>query len=338
MISFDQVSVIFKKGSTEFKAVDNVSLDIAKGECFGIVGQSGAGKSTLVRTVNLLQIPTSGQIKVGETVVNANLQGQALRQLRLKVGMIFQHFNLIERANVFDNVAFNLKASGKSSDEIKKRVPSLLEAVGLLGREKSYPRELSGGQKQRVAIARALANDPEVLLCDEATSALDPDTAVEIVNLLKQLKAERNLTVLFITHQLEVAKKLFNRIALMQNGQVKETGTTYDFFARPQSECGRNLISRHQHDLLPDELFNKGVPLYELTYKPQQALDSVIATAIRRFNVDLNILGGRIEYIEGSPLGRLIISLGNAQASHAEILKFMEQSAWVSQITPKNLK
>lgn len=337
MITFDRVSVIFKNGSSEFKAVDDVSLHVAKGDCFGILGQSGAGKSTLVRTVNLLQVATSGQVKVGETLVNAQLSGRQLRDLRLKVGMIFQHFNLIHHASIFDNVAFNLKARGASADEIKKRVPELLDAVGLLGREKAYPAALSGGQKQRVAIARALANDPEILLCDEATSALDPDTTNEIVNLLKQLKSERNLTVLFITHQLEVAKKLFNRVALMQSGKVMETGSTYDFFARPKSEYGKALISQHQHDLLPNELFEKESNLYEVIYKPEQALDSVIATAIRRFDVDLNILGGRIEYIGGQPLGRLIISLGKSRTPIETVLDFLQQSAWVSQVTPNGL-
>lgn len=338
MITFDQVSVCFKNGHNEFKAVDNVSLHVAKGDCFGILGQSGAGKSTLVRTVNLLQVPTSGQVKVGETLVNAKLKGEPLRNLRLKVGMIFQHFNLIEHATIFDNVAFNLKAAKASAETIKKRVPVLLDAVGLTGKEHAFPAALSGGQKQRVAIARALANDPEILLCDEATSALDPDTTIEIVNLLRQLKNERNLTVLFITHQLEVAKRLFNRVALMQHGQVKETGSTYDFFARPQSTYGQSLICQHQHDLLPDELFANGTPLFEITYKPEQALDSVIATAIRRFDVDLNILGGRIEYIGGLPLGRLIISIGRSRVPHAEVLQFLEQSAWVNRVTPNGLE
>ena len=213
MLEFHDVTVQFP-GQTA-PAVDRVSLKVERGDCYGILGQSGAGKSTLVRTVNLLQVPTSGHVLVDGQKVDGSLSKGDLRSLRLKIGMIFQHFNLIKNASVFDNVAFNLKASGADRTTIAAKVPQLLAAVGLKGKEQVYPPSLSGGQKQRVAIARALANDPEILLCDEATSALDPDTTSEIVALLQQLKEERNLTVLFITHQMEVAKKLFNKVALM---------------------------------------------------------------------------------------------------------------------------
>lgn len=216
MIRFEDVSVRFNN----FTAVDGVSLHIEKGDFYGVLGQSGAGKSTLVRTVNMLQKPSSGRVIVADTQVNANISSAQLSALRLRIGMIFQHFNLIKNATVFDNIAFNLKASGTSKDQIANKVPKLLSLVGLSGKEELYPHSLSGGQKQRVAIARALANDPDILLCDEATSALDPDTTNEIISLLKKLKEERNLTVLFITHQMEVAKRLFNKVALMANGKV----------------------------------------------------------------------------------------------------------------------
>ena len=216
MIRFEDVSVRFNN----FTAVDGVSLHIEKGDFYGVLGQSGAGKSTLVRTVNMLQKPSSGRVIVADTQVSANISSAQLSALRLRIGMIFQHFNLIKNATVFDNIAFNLKASGTSKDQIANKVPKLLSLVGLSGKEELYPHSLSGGQKQRVAIARALANDPDILLCDEATSALDPDTNNEIISLLKKLKEERNLTVLFITHQMEVAKRLFNKVALMANGKV----------------------------------------------------------------------------------------------------------------------
>lgn len=309
MITFDHVTVQFGGDKKPvFTAVDDVSLKVERGDFFGVLGQSGAGKSTLVRTVNLLQRPTSGHVLVGDTDVTV-LNPAELSALRLRIGMIFQHFNLIKNATVFDNVAFNLKAKGVDKAEIARKVPELLESVGLSGKEKVYPPSLSGGQKQRVAIARALANDPEILLCDEATSALDPDTTNEIVALLQRLKRERNLTVLFITHQMEVAKKLFNKIALMHRGKVVECRSTYDLFAHPQSEFGQALVRQHDADLLPPELLQNEDNLYEITYKEEHAYESVIADAIKRFDAEISILGGRVEYIEGKPLGCLIITI-----------------------------
>lgn len=328
MIRFEDVSVRFNN----FTAVDGVSLHIEKGDFYGVLGQSGAGKSTLVRTVNMLQKPSSGRVIVADTQVSANISSAQLSALRLRIGMIFQHFNLIKNATVFDNIAFNLKASGTSKDQIANKVPKLLSLVGLSGKEELYPHSLSGGQKQRVAIARALANDPDILLCDEATSALDPDTTNEIISLLKKLKEERNLTVLFITHQMEVAKRLFNKVALMANGKVVEHGSTYDLFAHPSSEYNKAMIARHDALLLPPELIDKEDNLYEITYKEEQAYDSVIAEAIRRFNADISILGGRIEYIGGKPLGNLIISIRKAEQDTGKILDFLGYSACIKKI------
>ncbi len=334
MIRFDQVTVRFPgdKNKAPFTAVDNVSLQVERGDFFGVLGQSGAGKSTLVRTVNLLQPVTSGRVFVGETEVSERLSASELSALRLRIGMIFQHFNLIGNASVFDNVAFNLKAKGVDAQTIKQKVPELLDSVGLLGKEKVFPQSLSGGQKQRVAIARALANDPEILLCDEATSALDPDTTSEIIALLQRLKQERNLTVLFITHQMEVAKKLFNKVALMANGKVVENTTTYELFARPQSEFGRALIRKHDAALLPAELLASESNLYEITYKEEHAYESVIAAVIKHFDADISILGGRVEYIGGKPLGNLIISIRNAKAPREQILEYLQSRTQVTLI------
>lgn len=328
MIRFEDVSVKFG----DYVAVDNVSLHVQKGDFYGVLGQSGAGKSTLVRTVNLLQKPSSGRVIVSGKEVSDKLSAQELSAMRLKIGMIFQHFNLIKNASVFENVAFNLKACGASRSEIEEKVPKLLTLVGLSGKESVYPPSLSGGQKQRVAIARALANDPEILLCDEATSALDPDTTGEIVALLKKLKQERNLTVLFITHQMEVAKSLFNKVALMANGRVVENGSTYDLFAKPSSAYGKAMIARHDALLLPRQLLESEDNLYEITYKKEQAYDSVIAQAIKRFDADISILGGRIEYIADKPLGNLIISVRKANVDHGQVLDFIGHSAFIKTI------
>ncbi len=329
MIVFDHVTVRFGTKDKTFTAVDDVSLTVDKGDFFGVLGQSGAGKSTLVRTVNLLQKPTSGQVIVDGTSVSPAMNEKELSALRLRIGMIFQHFNLIKNATVFDNIAFNLKAKGVDKTVIAQKVPQLLESVGLSGKEKVFPPSLSGGQKQRVAIARALANDPEILLCDEATSALDPDTTSEIVALLKRLKAERNLTVLFITHQMEVAKKLFNKVALMSQGKVVETGNTYDIFARPQSDFGKSLMRQHDADLLPPELLESEDSLYEITYKEEHAYESVIAEAIKRFDADISILGGRVEYIGNQPLGCLIIAIRKAAQPKEAVLSYLQSRTLV---------
>ncbi len=331
MIEFDKVSVTFGKGQSVFKAVDEVSLKIEKGDFYGIIGRSGAGKSTLVRTVNLLQKPTSGRVLIEGRSIN-DLKGKELNALRLKIGMIFQHFNLIKNATVLDNVAFNLKAAGCPKDKIASKAGDLLSTVGLSDKASLYPSSLSGGQKQRAAIARALANDPEILLCDEATSALDPDTTREIVALLKKIKQERQLTVLFITHQMEVAKQLFSKIALMEHGRIAESGSTYEIFARPSSDLGRALSRKSLEHELPPDLLKHEKDLYAVTYKEHSAYDSVMAQVIKQFDCDISILGGAIEYIEGKPLGHLIISIRRHADRLQEILSFLQERAYVEPI------
>ena len=214
MIELKNIDVTFKNGSHEFKAVDNVSLKINKGEIFGIVGPSGAGKSTLVRVINLLQRPTNGEVIIeGSDITKFNRK--QLRKTRLNIGMIFQHFNLISGSTIAENIAFSLYANDYPKNKIKDRVKELLEIVHLPEKADAYPANLSGGQKQRVAIARALANNPDILLCDEATSALDIENTEEIVELLKEINEKTHITIVFITHEMDVAKKLFDRIAFI---------------------------------------------------------------------------------------------------------------------------
>lgn len=334
MIRFKNTSVRFKKDGREFTAVDSVSLQIKKGEFFGIVGASGAGKSTLVRTVNLLTRPTSGSVYIDGTDVTS-YQGRELSQLRLKIGMIFQHFNLIKNATVADNVAFALEASDTPKEKIAPRVLELLEVVGLSSKAKSYPSDLSGGQKQRVAIARALANNPEILLCDEATSALDPDNTKEVIQTLKDIKNKYPVTVLFITHQMEVAKSLFDRIAVMDRGRVVEVGSGYEIFAHPKSEPARNLITKSLGSVLPKQSIEHEDNLYLVTFKEEFAYDPVIADASRLFlNTRLSIIAGNIEYIQDKPLGRLLVSLrGNDINEREEVLRFLKVKAYVHEFT-----
>ena len=263
------------------------------------------------------------------------LEGAELCALRLKIGMIFQHFNLVKNASVFDNVAFALKASNTPKSEIAPRVDKLLELVGLSDKAKLYPNSLSGGQKQRVAIARALANNPEILLCDEATSALDPDNTKEVIQTLKNIKQKYPITVLFITHQMEVAKSLFDRVAVMSNGKVVEVGSSYDVFAHPQSDAAKNLINKSFEGVVPPEVLEHEKNLFLITFKEENAYEPVISDISRRFtNTDLSIIAGNIEHIQKKPLGRLLISLrGNDVNEIDSVLSVLKEKAYVHKYT-----
>lgn len=329
MIKFDNVSVLFQRDKESFTAVDKVNLEIAKGKFYGIVGPSGAVKSTLVRTVNLLQRPTLGKVFInGEDITD--YKEQALRTLRLNIGMIFQHFNLIKNASVFSNVAFALEASNTPKDLIHKKVCELLELVGLENKASLFSNLLSGGQKQRVAIARALANNPQILLCDEATSALDPDNTKEVIAALKRIKERYPITVLFITHQMEVAKSLFDEIAVMEKGRIVESGTSYEIFSHPKAKATRNLINQGLDGVIPPEVIKHEKDLYLITYKESCAYESLISYLSRNFNLDISIIAGNIEYIQGKPLGRLLISLkGGDDKSKVKALEVIKEKAFV---------
>ncbi|MCR5536102.1 MAG: ATP-binding cassette domain-containing protein [Succinivibrio sp.] len=331
MIRLENVSVAFAQPHALFKAVDQVSLEIEEGEFFGIVGPSGAGKSTLVRTINLLQRPTSGKIYLAGREIT-NLQGRELSLLRQNIGMIFQHFNLIKNASVFDNVALALKASSTPQAMLDSRVHELLELVGLSKQLKQYPQELSGGQKQRVAIARALANRPKILLCDEATSALDPEHTQEVIQSLRDIKALYPLTVVFITHQMEVAKSLFDRIAIMASGRVVEVDSAYQIFSRPKSAEACSLVKRSLNFGLSEEVRAKGGELYKIIFKAEHAYAPTIAEISAKFQVDLSIMAGRIEYIQNQPLGCLVVSLDPKLEAEkrSKVLDFLQTRAWVS--------
>lgn len=247
MISLKDVSVTFTQPNKEtIQAVKNVSLEVDKGDVYGIVGYSGAGKSTLVRVINLLQRPTSGSVVVNQTELTA-LPAKALREKRKTIGMIFQHFNLMDSRNVFDNVDFSLKYAGISKQERRQKVTELLSLVGLEEKARSFPSQLSGGQKQRVAIARALANDPEILLCDEATSALDPKTTLQILALLKKLNRKLGLTIVIITHEMQVVKEICNKVAVMENGEIIEQGKSVQIFSQPAKPLTKDFIRTATH-------------------------------------------------------------------------------------------
>jgi D-methionine transport system ATP-binding protein len=322
-IELKDISVTFKsKQGIEVNAVSNFSLKIKKGEILGIIGSSGAGKSTIARNINLLERPSQGDVYFkGEKITN--YKGKELRQIRQKMGMIYQHFNLISRATVRDNIAFNLLASNYEKDKIDSRVDQLLDLVGLKDKKYSYPSQLSGGQKQRVAIARSLSNNPEVLICDEATSALDPETAQEIVKLIKNINSKLKLTVVFITHQMEVAKDLFDRIAVMDNGKLIEVNDSYSIFANQEKEETKLLIDKVTSLKIPKTVLkNNNKAFYQITYVGEKAYLPIISNTIKTFDVDISIIHGKIEYINDKPFGILIITIsGNKETEAINYLK-----------------
>lgn len=296
-----------KKGTVI--GVKNVSLEVKQGEIFGIIGYSGAGKSSLLRCLNLLEQPSTGKIFV-DGLELTDLNANNLREARQKIGMIFQHFYLVSSKTVYENIAFALKAAKKSKAETEKRVTELLELVGLSDKRDVFPSQLSGGQKQRVGIARALANNPKVLLCDEATSALDPSTTQSILSLLKKINHDLGLTIILITHEMDVIKNICDKVAVMQDGEIIETGPIYDLFANPVKPLTKLFTNSVLQLDLPDHLLkNSKGTLVKIQFKGAVAEESVVSDMLQKFPVKGNILHGKIEYIQGIPLGIFVMEL-----------------------------
>ncbi|MDV2686543.1 methionine ABC transporter ATP-binding protein [Alkalihalophilus lindianensis] len=327
MIEIKSVTKEYKTKKGTVKGVDNVSLEIDQGEIFGIVGYSGAGKSSLLRCINLMEKPTSGEIFV-DGVNLVKLNASKLRKSRQKIGMIFQHFYLATSKTVFDNVYFALKAAGKSKTESQKKVLDLLELVGLADKAQHYPSQLSGGQKQRVGIARALANDPKVLLCDEATSALDPSTTQAILKLLKDINEKLGLTIVLITHEMEVVKEICDRMAVMEEGKVIELGSVYQLFAQPKENLTKEFIDGVMQFKLPQALVGKCKgTIVKIHFRGRIAEESVVSDVLKGFNVRANILHGKIEYIKEVPLGVFIMELKGTSDEVERVLTYLNDKA-----------
>ncbi len=300
-------------GEGGFTAVEHVDLTVARGAITGIIGRSGAGKSTLIRMVNGLETATSGKVRVDGVDVGA-LGEDGLRGLRRQIGMIFQHFNLLSSRTAFDNVALPLEIAGVDKQAIRAKVGPLLDLVGLGDKAGSYPSELSGGQKQRVGIARALATDPKLLLSDEATSALDPETTQSILELLKRINAEFGLTVLLITHEMEVVKTIASHVAVIDAGRIVESGRTFDVYTNPQHETTRTLLASALK--LPQWLRSTIKPqpsagdrvLVRLVFFGDTAFKPLTGRLVAELGSDVNILAGAIEEISGEPFGSLVVS------------------------------
>lgn len=334
VITLNDISVVFHQENKQITAVDHVTLSVEKGDIYGIIGYSGAGKSTLVRTINLLQRPTEGTVVVNGTNL-LELSAHELRQARKKIGMIFQHFNLMNSLSVFDNIAFPLKKSDLTPEEIKNKVTSLLELVGLEDKIYAYPRQLSGGQKQRVAIARALANDPSVLLCDEATSALDPKTTYSILELLKKVNEKLGITIVIITHEMQVVKEICNKVAVMEDGRVIEQGSILDIFTNPQNDLTKDFIDTATHVnkgiqtvLQNEHILNikDGDVLAKLSFVGASTGEPLIAKLSTQYNVYASILFGNVEMIQQTPVGTLLIGLSGEYQDIEEALNYIQQS------------
>lgn len=315
MIRLEHITKSYVNAGKKFNAADDVSLEIEKGEIFGIIGFSGAGKSTLVRCINLLERPDSGKVLINGRDITA-LHGAELRRQRKKIGMIFQHFNLFSSRTVLQNVIFPIRYSGLSRQELQDKAMNLLELVGIADKAGAYPSELSGGQKQRAAIARALASDPEILLCDEATSALDPQTTESILHLLKSLNAKLGLTIVLITHQMNVVKSICTRTAVMESGKVVELGDVFEIFANPQQSVTRSFVDTTSSLSGINELIAEKSPVVQLKpgqrilrfrYLEKSACEALVSSISRRFSIDLNIVFGSIEIIGEHPIGGLVV-------------------------------
>ena len=315
MIRLEHITKTYVNAGKKFNAADDVSFEIGKGEIFGIIGFSGAGKSTLVRCINLLERPDRGKVLIDGKDITS-LRGAELRRQRKKIGMIFQHFNLFASRTVLQNVIFPIRYSGKSRAELKAKAMELLELVGIADKAGAYPSELSGGQKQRAAIARALASDPEILLCDEATSALDPQTTESILRLLKSLNAKLGITIVMITHQMNVVKEICTRTAVMENGKVVEQGDVFEIFANPQKPVTRAFVDTTSTLSRINELLEQNSPLVQLKpgqkilrfkYLERSACEALVSTISRKFSIDLNIIFGSIEIIGDNPIGGLVV-------------------------------
>ena len=343
MIALQHVSKVFA-GSDKTKqvhAVDDVSLTIQDGDIFGIIGFSGAGKSTLVRCINLLERPTSGSVEVdGQELTR--MSAKELRQARKKIGMIFQHFNLMPSRTIFGNVAYPLRGSGLSKEEIREKVHSLLELVGIADKENAYPSQLSGGQKQRVAIARALATDPKILLCDEATSALDPQTTKAILRLLHHLNQTLGITIVVITHEMAVVKEICNRVAVMDHGKVVEEGTVFSVFATPKEPITRDFIKTTSNlqkieELIADDspvvALKPGERIVRLSYVERNPSEPLISLITQKFGITLNIIFADVEIVLNAPIGGTVaIFSGDSGQIDAALAYLKEKNVGVEVI------
>lgn len=339
MISFQNLCKTYTLNQHSFTALQAINLTIHRGEIFGIIGESGAGKSTLLRSANLLEKPTSGQVYV-DGVDLTTLSVKALNEKRKNIGMIFQHFNLLQSRTAYENIALPLELIGKSKNEIQQTVTQLLDLIHLKDKQHHYPNQLSGGQKQRVAIARALATQPSVLLCDEATSALDNKSTMSILNLLKDINQTLGVTILLITHEMDVIKQICHRAGVLEKGKLVEHGSLVELFAKPKSAITRQLIQKAIHlelplyiqtklQMHPDE--NKS-PLVRFTFVGNDSNQPLMTTLVQKFNITVNIIQANIENIQESTVGFTVCQLSGDHGAINEALAYIKPSSITAEV------
>lgn len=332
MIRIRNLTKVYTSASGTVKALDGINLDIEKGDIFGIIGLSGAGKSTLLRCINLLEKPTSGSIEI-DCVEMTGLSPKELKETRKKIGMIFQHFNLLSSRTVWGNVAFPLEIAGFDRKTINEKVENLLNLVGLSDKARSFPSQLSGGQKQRVGIARALACDPKVLLCDEATSALDPETTFSILKLLKDINEKLGITMVVVTHEMNVIKQICNKVAVIEKSRVVEQGTTFEIFSRPKTQTARNFLKSIFICEIPEELKVKIKALngnlaegrvVKIGFFGETTAKPILSEVVKKFGVNANILYGNIDHIQGTPFGTLVVQFEGKNGTADRALSYLQ--------------
>lgn len=320
MIRFEHVSKTFQTSAGDVKALSDINLEIEEGSIFGVIGLSGAGKSTLVRCMNLLERPTEGRVIFHDTDL-LSLKEAELRKQRRKIGMIFQQFNLLDQRTALGNVCYPLEIAGIKKKDAVRKAEELLKLVGLDHRMQSYPSQLSGGQKQRVAVARALATDPEVLLCDEATSALDPNTTRAILDLLKDINAKLNVTIVVITHEMKVVEQICDEVAVIDHGIVAETGKVQDVFLKPKSQIAKDLIYPKKHDT-PTGTAKR---ILRLSFDGQKSSEPVISNLVMECQTAVNILGASTENIGGKAYGQMILELPEDEFKLAKVKSYLNE-------------
>lgn len=332
MIKLNSITKVFQLGTRTITALSDVSLHVPAGQIYGVIGSSGAGKSTLIRCVNLLERPTSGTVLVDNQDLTHLSEGQ-LTQARRQIGMIFQHFNLMNSRTVAGNVALPLELGKLSKGEINARVKELLELVGLADKQDSWPANLSGGQKQRVAIARALATNPKVLLCDEATSALDPATTRSILELLKDINRRLGITILLITHEMDVVKRICDRVAVISNGELIEQNTVSEVFSHPKTPLAQQFIQSTLHLDIPEDYRARlsaenrpdSVPLLRLEFTGQSVDAPLLSESARRFNVNNNIISAQMDYAGGVKFGIMLTEMHGTEADTQGAIAFLKE-------------
>ena len=333
MIKLNNITKVFEQGTRTISALNDVSLHVPAGQIYGVIGASGAGKSTLIRCVNLLERPTSGTVLVDGKDLTA-LPEKALTEARREIGMIFQHFNLMNSRTVFGNVALPLELGNASREEIKTRVNELLELVGLADKQDAWPANLSGGQKQRVAIARALASNPKVLLCDEATSALDPATTRSILALLKDINRRLGLTILLITHEMGVVKRICDQVAVISQGQLIEKDTVSEVFSHPKTPLAQQFIQSTLHLDIPEDYADRlsatvgqnGIPLLRLEFTGKSVDAPLLSETARRFNVNNNIISAQMDYAGGVKFGIMLAEMHGSETDTQAAVAYLQEN------------